>query len=174
MSVRRDQSQYGSAKLRGGMLPARLRFSVRRGVTLVELMISMLILTIVCTAWLEIISIQSAKKEARRREAVERLAGMMDAFMYVNKNTSSVATGFYEEQALGANIKFKEKGKDSTVYKMFAEELSPIGYQLYVFDRDSGGWDECRWLEGRLYSKNGSTNDTGNAFFSISVCMGLR
>ena len=142
--------------------------------TLVELMIAMLILTLVCVAWLEIIGIQSAKKEARRREAVERLAGMMDAFMYVNKNTSSVATGFYEQQALGANIRFKGKGKDSTVYKMFAEGISPVGYQLYVFDRDSGGWEGCRWLEGRLYNNNGQTNDTGNAFFSLSVCLGLR
>ncbi len=55
--------------------------SLRRGVTLVELMISMLILVIVCLSWFEILSIQSAKREALRREGVERLAGMMEAFL---------------------------------------------------------------------------------------------
>lgn len=70
-----------TVKRRGGILPARLRFSARRGVTLVELMISMLILTIVCLSWFEILSIQSAKREALRREGVERLAGMMEAFI---------------------------------------------------------------------------------------------
>lgn len=134
----------------------------------------MLILAIVCVAWLEIIGIQSAKKEARRREAVERLSGMMDAFMYINKNTSSVATGFYEELVKGDIIGFKAKGADSTVYEMFTDGTSSIGYQLHVFDRNGAGWDGCSWLEGRLYDLTGSTNDVGNAFFSLSVCLGLR
>lgn len=66
---------------RGENLPGRLRVAARRGVTLVELMIAMLILAIVCLSWFEILSIQSAKREALRREGVERLAGMMEAFL---------------------------------------------------------------------------------------------
>ncbi len=66
---------------RGESLPVRLRFASRRGVTLVELLIAMLILAIVCMSWFEILSIQSAKREALRREGVERLAGMMEAFL---------------------------------------------------------------------------------------------
>lgn len=68
-------------KRRGENLPGRLRVAARRGVTLVELMIAMLILAIVCLSWFEILSIQSAKREALRREGVERLAGMMEAFL---------------------------------------------------------------------------------------------
>lgn len=73
--------RLGNVKRRGGFLPGRLRVAARRGVTLVELMIAMLILTIVCLSWFEILSIQSAKREALRREGVERLAGMMEAFI---------------------------------------------------------------------------------------------
>lgn len=69
------------AKRWGGSLPRRLPIMAHRGVTLVELMISMLILAIVCMSWFEILSIQSAKREALRREGVERLAGMMEAFL---------------------------------------------------------------------------------------------
>jgi prepilin-type N-terminal cleavage/methylation domain-containing protein len=93
----------GNIKHRGENLPGGFTFSSRRGVTLVELMIAMLILTIVCISWLKIIGIQSARKEARRREAVERLAGMMDAFMYEMRKGGNVGRQ-------GATYKIKMEG----------------------------------------------------------------
>ena len=172
----------GTAKRRGGNLPARLRFSAHRGVTLIELMISMLILTLVCVAWLEIIGIQSAKKEARRREAVERLAGKMDAFMYeVEKNfdlsnVDDLPSGAYVMLENEGSMPELDLGKDSEVCRMFEDGSSPIGYQLIVdADLPNGfaGWNGCRWLEGRLYSQYGVKDAVGRPFFTLRVCLGL-
>ena len=171
------------AKRRGENLPGRLSISAHGGVTLVELMISMLILAIVCISWLEIIGIQSARKEARRREAVERLAGKMDAFMYMKRKgdssrTGKVNTGCYRiaddgtlPQSINANL----------VPPIFEDDVSPIGYQLSVvsnldwFDRVKFGnnWSSCRWLVGRLYNRNGNLDDVGKPFFTLPVCLGL-
>lgn len=141
----------------------------------------MLILTIVCTAWLEIIGIQSAKKEARCREAVDRLSGMMDAFCYLKGSGQPVAYGSYYITNSFNNLVVN--GGDATlVYPMFRDEVSPIGYQLRVVrkrdlpDADGfEGWSTgSRWLVGQLYSQNGITNDVGNPFFTLSVCLGAN
>ena len=177
-----------AAERRGGFLPARSRIAARSGVTLVELMISMLILAIVCIAWLQIIGIQSARKEARRREAVERLAGIMDAFMYEKRGASSIATGSYsvEMRLDGLSIYSTKDADTNTVHLVFADGVSPIGYQLLVCSRKSdanlrrcAGWDppprgaEPSWLVGKLYDRNGSLSEAGKPFFTLPVCLGL-
>ena len=172
------------AKRRESDHPARLRFASRRGVTLVELMISMLILAIVCIAWLQIIGIQSARKEARRREAVERLVGMMDAFLYVNrKNTSFTANTFWsvETNAYGV-IDFSYKKDDDAVHPIFNDDMSPVGYRLYIInkgelpnaERFGNNWGSCKWLVGSLYNYSScSVEDAGKPFFTLPVCLGL-
>ena len=180
----------GTGKRRGDGLPARLRFAARRGVTLVELLIAMLILAIVCVAWLEIIGIQSARREARRREAVERLAGMMDAFLYVNMGNNALAMNTYYRlnmtNPLGS-LTFESCDKED-VNPMFESGVSPIGYQLQVVDfedlADSNmftGWEAIGknvgaplWLQGRLYDRNGEVGECGKPFFAVPVCMGPR
>ncbi len=172
-------------KRRGGSLPGRLRISSRRGVTLVELLISMLILTIVCIAWLQIIGIQSARKEARRREAVERLAGMMDAFMYVNRSVVDY-DGYEANIRTNSNlISFARDRSKKKVHPMFDDGSSPIGYQLIVVDKNdlpngamftgwtSGGRGGGKWLVGRLFNSNGILEDVGAPFFALPVCLGL-
>ena len=169
---------------------------LKRGVTLVELLISMLILTIVCIAWLQIIGIQSARKEARRREAVERLAGMMDAFMHMgklgkinNKNVSANKYYVLEDRRNIKEISFKEG--DDSVQKLFNLALdhvdSPIGYRLHVVNKAGllddcllgnddlfgANWGASKWLVGRLYDRNGSVAEAGKPFFTLPVCLGL-
>ena len=137
--------------------------------TLVELMISMLILALVCVAWLEIIGIQSAKKEARRREAVERLAGMMDAFMYIKRNSGASADlgcCYIESQSEG-KLGVKRDKNTNTVRPMFENES--LGYQLCVTDdlpKGFVGWNGGRWLEGRLYNQHGTVAEVGKPFFT--------
>ena len=175
------QTGQGAA-CRGGRLPGRARLAARRGVTLVELLVSMLILTIVCLAWLEIIGIQSARKEARRREAVERLAGMMDAFMYTYRQTSLGFGTCYRMILDKGNGRLNfEGGVDNEVYALFESDVSPIGYQIQVVKKsalpnaDSFGssWGaSCRWLVGRLYDRHGLLAEAGRPFFVMPVCMG--
>jgi len=174
---------------------------LKRGVTLVELMISMLILAIVCIAWLQIIGIQSARKEARRREAVERLVGMMDAFMRVKYPTFE--KGCYHvyhtnnvcHMELGRESKIDFNIDDGTViHPVFANDVSAIGYQFCVVDKTNlgkqdkkfvrwekfTGWDKTDrdhpyryWLVGMLYDRSGNVEEVGKPFFTLPVCLGL-
>lgn len=153
----------------------------RRGVTLVELMVSMLILTIACLAWLEIIGIQSARREARRREAVERLAGMMDAFLceYRNKNVASGTSYKMVMNTVAHSLAFERTGTTNVVHALFDGAVSSIGYQLCVVaKKDLPGerlfgdnWGRGCWLVGRLYERNGAVADAGKPFFTLPVCM---
>ena len=176
----------GVGKRRGDNLPARLRFVARRGVTLIELLIAMLVLAIACVAWLRIIGIQSARKEARRREAVERLAGMMDAFMYVKK--TNVQEGNWRQTSL-TPLTFDKTTKISEPI----EDLPPLGYRLCVVknlkylsavDNEAlfegyagsfaGDWQTKKWLVGLLYNRDGATEkDAGKPFFVLPVCLGF-
>lgn len=176
-----------NAKRRGDFPPGCSRFTSRRGVTLVELMIAMLILTIVCLSWLKIIGIQSARKEARRREAVERLAGMMDAFMYDIRSSFSPSEKYYEMQTSktqpGVSISFKQvSGSGLELFPVFDENVSPIGYRLGVVkqddlrepDRFGDSWGNCKWLVGELYDRSGCLKQDDEApFFYLQVCLGL-
>lgn len=177
MTYIRSNAVHG-AKRRGDSLPGRLRACARRGVTLVELLVSMLILTIVCIAWLKIIGIQSARKEARRREAVERLVGMMDAFMYCNKTKTSFSPGGWQmKYENGGSVKF-DSAQTNKVFAVFDGDVSPIGYQLCIEQYGqlqgsrgfAGEWgDASRWLVGRLYDRNGGVGEVGRPFFVLPV-----
>ena len=159
----------------------------------------MLILTLVCVAWLEIIGIQSARKEARRREAVEQLAGMMDAFMYWCKMTYN-AEGYdanYENHIAMGNfcldkekirlneIVFKPSTNDPNsplyVNSVFDTTVSPIGYRLSVVSKSElrshalfgDNWGAKIWLVGELYDRNGSLRDAGQPYFILPVYLGI-
>ena len=175
----------GNVKRRGETLPGRLRTASRRGVTLVELMIAMLILTIVCLSWLQILGIQSARKEARRREAVERLAGMMDAFMY---NQKSISPGVYQLKLDSSDgVLFEKANQTDDVFPMFDGSVSPIGYRLRVVKKNDlflsdkfENWNTTGrdfkgyWLVGYLYNSSGcSESEAGRPFFTLPVCLGL-
>ena len=118
----------GAAKRRGGILPARLRFSARRGMSLVELMVAMLVLFFVCVSWLTIFQIQSANRESYRREAVERLAGMMDVISQ---------QGFNSQYASETSWSFCE-GKPTRqtnsriVNPVFEPTESSLGYRIRI------------------------------------------
>ena len=152
----------------------------RRGVTLVELAIAMLILAVVCIAWMHIIGMRSARKEARRREAVERLAGMMDAFLYEMKNSAKAGCWRVD---IDENLKMVKvrQGDTDAVYPVFGEDVSPVGYRLEVVktvelddaEKFDGWGDGKLWLVGRLYQNSGSLADCGYPFFSMPVCTGL-
>lgn len=177
------------AKRRGNRLPGRLRISARRGVTLVELMIAMLVLAIVCIAWLEIIGIQSARREARRREAVERLSGMMDAFLYYTRS-GGISPGDYRMtmDTGGSRIDFSQTEGGALVYPVFEDGVSPIGYRLSIVFKDDlkdqpqsfysdwkcGGYRPPNyWLVGRLYDSHGDILPVEKPFFTLPVCIGF-
>lgn len=167
----------------------RLSFSSRSGLTLVELMISMLIFALVCISWFKIIAIQSARKEARRHEAVERLVGMMDASLYFMKKGDLIRAGEQHQSFIvqrdGDTINLR-KGMMEEVYPIFDGDVSPIGYQIVLTKSPAAigvpnaglyeGWslnsrEAPYWLVGFLYDGCGNTNDVGRSFFTLPVFM---
>ena len=181
-----------ASKRRRGKRSVRLLFSLRRGTTLVELMISVLILTIVCVSWLKIIGIQSARKESRRREAVEKLAGMMDAFMYKNREKTSYREESYNIKIVTSNdlntVDFETIRDVNKVHPMFGEfdkdgvRVSPIGYRLRIVSgknlsgssKFGSNWTTEKWLLGELYNYSDcSVDEAGEPFFTLPVCLGL-
>ncbi len=169
-----------NARRRGNPLPGGPRIGFRRGVTLVELMISMLILAIVCMAWLEIIGIQSARRESRRREAVERLSGMMDAFLYRYRSGAPSAGGYHMVMNMDiGSLSFEADGGTNVVHSVFDSGVSPVGYRLCVVKAkdlpNSAGyvnWDDRKWLVGYLYDTNGALSDVGRPFCVLPVYIG--
>ena len=145
-------------------------------------MIAMLILAIVCISWLEIIGIQSARRESRRREAVECLSGMMDAFMYCNRYNAARVGCYRMVLSLSQEkVEFPSCG-GTDVIPMFDGDISPVGYQLCVVNEgDLPGqnlfkeWPTgCKWLVGRLYDRSGKVDDVGRPFFSLPVYLGTK
>lgn len=99
------------------------------GYSLVEFLVAMLILALVSLSWLTIAQVQSANRESYRREAVERLAGMMDVISQQGWD--------YEKYTIGSAWCFKgglpEKSSDArTVNPVFSQTESMIGYRLTV------------------------------------------
>ena len=152
-----------------------------------ELAISMFVLALVCISWFKILGLQSARKEARRREAVERLAGMMDAFLYCH-GRDFPATGSYRMEMDGATVSFPKDGTDGEVHPLFDGDVSPIGYRLCIVEKEDlpeadrfEGWYytvgrrqyERWWLVGRLYENNGALKDAGKVLFTLPVCTGM-
>ena len=149
----------------------------------------MLILTLVCVAWLEIIGIQSAKKEARRREAVERLAGMMDAFIYQYQDPYDLDLGDYEFNWNPPNRMFiKDPGSSLGVHSMFGKDVSPIVYRISVVEQSDlpnegffgNRWNPDHWwLVGRLYNqsedavKGNTSGKEDKAFCTLVVYLGV-
>ena len=96
------------------------------GYSLVEFLVAMLILALVSLSWLTIAQVQSANRESYRREAVERLAGMMDVISrYGNLQDiykDGTAWKFDEQQGM--------MSADSTEVIRFRG--STIGYRLRI------------------------------------------
>lgn len=158
-------------------------------------MIAMLILAIVCISWLQIIGIQSARKEARRREAVERLAGMMDAFMYMGRfgeiggELISADKSYCMIHTNNFYLSFSSSDDVNRVKPLFDEfddngvRISPIGYRLFVTTTSKldeskkfgdNWYKKCKWLVGELYNYSDcSKSEAGEPFFSLPVCLGL-
>lgn len=121
-------------KRRGGLLPARLRFSAHRGVTLVELLVALLILFFVCASWPTIFQVLSTNRESYRREAVERLAGMMDVISQEGLKSRGYQRNTYwhfgsDGRPIPATSPLQVFG---IAESSFNQSESPLGYRLRI------------------------------------------
>ena len=139
------------------------------GYSLVEFLVAMLILALVSLSWLTIIQVQSANRESYRREAVERLAGMMDVIsqrgLDIDVRQSAVVFRFKD----GIMTESTDSDEVKTVVPLFLPSESSIGYRLMAkkfsdvkaLIPEAGSFMEKRApvLVGELFEQSGTLDD---------------
>ena len=168
------------------------------GYSLVEFLVAMLILALVSLSWLTIAQVQSANRESYRREAVERLAGMMDV-----ASMHGVAAG--TSWCFNADGLLTSCDSARTVNQLFDPAESTLGYRLRVkkvsdvqddlIVQDTGGnaqeldfllsyYKPAPVLIGELFEKSGTLDqeeytsnekkNVGNRIWQVAVVLGLK
>jgi prepilin-type N-terminal cleavage/methylation domain-containing protein len=125
------------------------------GFTLVELMVSLLIVGIVMLGWWRIMNATSPYREAQRRAAVEVAAGFLD-IIPTNVTVTGSARVFYEITLDGGLI---DKGSGSVRLRFPDGCLppeSPVRYALSVarVDHESSDWRNWRRTSGDATNKD--------------------
>lgn len=132
----------------------------RSGLSLVELMISILLLFIVFGCWSAMNNIQAVRKESFRYAAVEKVAGILDALdsTRVTPPKQNTKTERYVIRENGTLEKLpKERRKE--LLPVFGNDV-PVFYQCRFVDSpipNSVGskWGSCYWLAVDLYGGDG-------------------
>lgn len=114
----------------------------RSGVSLVEVMVSVLLLFIIFCGWFRMNNIQAVRKESYRYEAVERAAGMLDA----------LSAGAFIETS-GVLV------QDGDGHEIIRYKIDTVG----------GKWfgTSSKWYEILLYDDMGGVD--GNPFTSLRI-----
>ena len=112
-----------------------------RGVTLIELMISLLIIAVIMMAWWRIAFATSPYREAQRRAAIEIAAGLLDVM------PTDSAPGYLQiAKSVSEKYEFKS-GMSSDRYRFPSKWMSgasPVCYKLRVMaDSEFGDQDGC-------------------------------
>lgn len=135
------------------------------GFSLIELMVSTLILVIIFVGWIKICGFQAIRKESLRREGAEKAAGFLDVMV-----ASDVSEGFYRI-AFTTNQSYEISSSPARMVQPLFGESDPVGYVLEVERRlASHNWPEADWAIARLYDEHGvETNVAGRPFSVMSV-----
>jgi len=159
------------------MKTSGIRWLRRSGFSLVELMVSTLVIVIIFVGWLKIANFQAIRKESLRRAAIETAAGYLDVMVELG----GLPNKTYRIEWIEESSAFEQEplnGQDRDQVQPMYGESDPIGYHIKVTPSvaaglaHDGAWIEGggRWAVIRLYDKHGvSTNDAGRAFSTMSV-----
>lgn len=139
------------------------RFLSRSGFSLVELLVTTLVLAIIFIGWLQICNFQAVRKEALRRLAVEKAAGYLD---YMAGSGATVNMGhFFRVDFQNDSYSHPHTGKNDNCWPwpMF-DANEPIGYTIDIlkpahigFPGHTGDWAEGpshNWAVLRLYDRH--------------------
>ena len=130
----------------------------RSGETLVEVMVSILLLFIIFCSWAAMNNVQAVRKESFRYAAVEKAAGILDAMVAKDSFSDGKARpGFCYR--LDDNGKLCRTGRTSDktateIHPLWPENGdSTVGYRIFA-EQESGdsGWTNGTWGVVSLYS----------------------
>lgn len=147
----------------GSVVPGGFHGHAQAGFSLVELLVAMLLIVIIFTAWFRIGNFQTIRKESLRRVALEKAAGYLDIMAGCSSNSGAYRIVFeandYEVQ------------EASGLVQPMGSPLDPVGYVLRVEERAAtNGWPASRWATIRLYDEHG-ISPTNTSFSQLSVYM---
>ena len=133
--------------------PARAKRSA--GFSLVELLVSLLLLIIVAVGWFKIMNATSPYKEAQKRAAIELAAGILDVFF--PGETKSLPLGYYRFVYDEANNQFEGVPAD--------ERQS---FPSSCFPADSTICYTLRYRMGYVYYRNGDRANNATAYDPVT------
>ncbi|NCC58868.1 MAG: prepilin-type N-terminal cleavage/methylation domain-containing protein, partial [Synergistales bacterium] len=121
----------------GSVVPGGFHGHAQAGFSLVELLVAMLLIVIIFTAWFRIGNFQTIRKESLRRVALEKAAGYLDIMAGCSSNSGAYRIVFnnaYEVQ------------EASGLVQPMGSPLDPVGYVLRVEERAAtNGWPASTW-----------------------------
>jgi prepilin-type N-terminal cleavage/methylation domain-containing protein len=106
------------------------RVAQKNGFTLVELLVSTLILVIVATGWFTIMNATSPYREAQRRAAIEVAAGVLDTF-FPDPNPENDETKTYKK------LGYYKLSESATEYPFVHSDASLNKFPVRLFPSDS-------------------------------------
>ena len=141
--------------------------SSRSGVSLVELMVSILLLMIAFLGWMRMNNIQAVRKESLRYAAVEKAAGLLDAMMSQEK-----------VEGLTKSEKYNYQWTEGGLVKIKPNVIAPLwrdgegatddvpGYRIVLEDRSGASssrstfWNRGVWARMELFDscRSGGNN----------------
>ncbi len=151
------------------------------GFSLVELLVTTLIVIIVFAAWVRISNFQAIRTESLRRAAIEKATGYLD-FMADGPSIVGAYSLAWDTNDSSYDLSGPSDPSDPS-YRIPAlfEESDPIGYVLRVVENwplranwpgDHGWSPNAKWAVIQLYDEHGvSTNAAGRPFSTMSVFM---
>lgn len=127
----------------------------KSGSTLIELMVSLLIVYLIMISWCRIVFATSPYREAQRRAAVEIASGLLDIF------PTDATTGFWKIDEEFGRYEFEDGCGDNEWHRFPKDWISggtPLCYRLSVISglelTDSekmwGGGYPCYWVKIEL------------------------
>ena len=126
----------------------KLKRDARSGVTLVELLVSVLLLTIIFCGWMAMNNIQAVRKESFRYEAVEKAEGLLDSItvLYWSDPDNWYDSALVVNQASG-HLEPVRPGK-SDLFPLWPDSENPIGCTIHIQELDDFGGV---WAKVALY-----------------------
>lgn len=147
--------------------PSRRADMNRRGFTLIEIMVSALLIVIIFSAWFKISNFQAIRKESLRREAVERAAGYLDVM-----TRGSYMPGYYRVDPVTAGV--LSVGSGDEIQALF-DSAGPVGYVLQVHNFHAGlgsNWPPSSvWATVQLFNQHGISANTVRPYYELSLCI---
>ena len=132
----------------------------RSGQSLVEVLVSILLLFIVFCSWAAMNNIQAVRKESFRYAAVEKAAGILDAMTALSDEQEAFPDTWYRlDEKTGFPKEWTGKNiPENGVFELWPGQNVPIGCSIFVSQKAGpSAWTNGVWCTVSLYDTTDGT-----------------